>query len=83
MIKLRETIETTNFTDHETYFRVYVSGRKTIKLSSDWMYKNKGLYLHKKYAEVQKETFPPDEWKDNIKTHKNALAKRRRANGGE
>lgn len=61
MIKLRETIETTNFTDHETYFRVYVSGRKTIKLSSDWMYKNKGLYLHKKYAEVQKETFPPDE----------------------
>lgn len=85
MIKLREAIEkqnfTTNFTDHKTYYRVYVSGRKTIKQFSDWMYKDKGLFLHRKYAEFQKETLPIEQLKDNIKTHKNALAKRR-ANGG-
>ncbi|MFD1849473.1 LAGLIDADG family homing endonuclease [Oceanobacillus bengalensis] len=85
MIKLREIIEkqnfATNFTDHETHFRVYVSGRKTIKQFSDWMYKHKGLYLHRKYAEFQKETLPIKELNDSIKTHKNALAKRR-SNGG-
>lgn len=85
MIELRETIEkqnfNTNFTDHETHFRVYISGRKTIKLFSDWMYKDKGLYLHRKYAEFQKETLPIEELKDSVKKHKNALAKRR-SNGG-
>lgn len=86
MLKLRELIEkqnfTTNFTEHGTYYRLYISGRKTIKQFSDWMYKVKGLYLHRKYAEFQKETLPIEELKDNIKTHKNALAKRR-AKGGK
>src|SRR5690625_4863412 len=39
MLTLRDNIENigmeTNFTFHETYFRVYVSGRRTIKLFSD------------------------------------------------
>ncbi|MFD1336275.1 LAGLIDADG family homing endonuclease [Oceanobacillus iheyensis] len=68
----------TNFTEHGTYYRVYVSGRKTIKLFSEWMYKNKGLYLERKYEAFQRETLPLDQLKDiGIKLHKNALKERR------
>ncbi|OZU90180.1 endonuclease [Virgibacillus indicus] len=83
MISLKKEIEQrgfeTNFTKHDTYFRVYVSGRKTIKLFSDWMYKDKdeGLYLKRKFNEFQLETLPDDKLKDRgIKTHKNALRER-------
>src|SRR5690625_5577807 len=45
MVALRDQIEKagfeTNFTSHDTHYRVYVSGRKTIQLFSDWLYKNK------------------------------------------
>src|SRR5690625_4230977 len=44
----------TNFTEHETHYRVYVSGRKTIKEFSNWLYKDKKLYLARKYGEFQK-----------------------------
>lgn len=68
----------TNFTEHDTYYRVYVSGRKTIKLFSDWMYQNKGLYLRRKYEAFQKETLPLDQLKDRgIKVHKNAIKNRK------
>ncbi|MFC4023004.1 LAGLIDADG family homing endonuclease [Oceanobacillus longus] len=82
MTTLKKEIEKlgfeTNFTRHGTYFRVYVSGRKTIKLFSDWMYKDKGLYLVRKYNEFQLETSPIEQLKDRgIKTHKNAIKKRK------
>lgn len=48
----------TNFTEHGTYYRVYVSGRKTIKLFSNWLYKDKGLFLKRKFDEFQLETLP-------------------------
>ena len=81
MKSLRMEIESngfeTNYTEHNTHFRVYISGRKTIKLFSDWMYKNKGLYLKRKYEAFQKETLPLNQLKDRgIKTHKNAILKR-------
>ncbi|MGY0691707.1 LAGLIDADG family homing endonuclease [Virgibacillus sp. FSP13] len=83
MISLRNEIETagfeTNFTEHDTHYRVYVSGRKTIKLFSDWMYKDKGLFLKRKYNSFQLERLPIDQLKDKkYKTHKNALAKRKK-----
>ncbi|WP_227994805.1 helix-turn-helix domain-containing protein [Oceanobacillus sp. CFH 90083] len=60
MHSLRNEIEKngfeTNFTEHGTYFRVYVSGRKTIKLFSEWIYKNKELYLKRKYRSFSKRT---------------------------
>lgn len=69
----------TNFTDHDNYFRVYVSGRKTIKLFSNWMYRNKGsLYLKRKHEEFQKEMLPISQLRDRkYKAHKNALSRRR------
>ena len=81
MKSLRMEIESngfeTNYTEHNTHFRVYISGRKTIKLFSDWMYKNKGLYLKRKYEAFQKETLSLNQLKDRgIKTHKNAILKR-------
>lgn len=82
MNSLRNEIEKngfeTNFTEHGTYFRVYVSGRRTIKLFSEWLYKNKELYLERKYEAFQRETLPLEQLKDReIKTHKNAIQKRR------
>ncbi|WP_066193472.1 LAGLIDADG family homing endonuclease [Gracilibacillus timonensis] len=68
----------TNFTEHDTFFRVYVSGRRTIKLFSEWIYQNKGLYLKRKYAAFQKELLPLDQLKDReLKMHKNALKTRK------
>ena len=82
MTSLRNIIEEngfeTNYTEHGTHFRVYVSGRRTIKLFSDWMYKSKGLYIKRKYEAFQKESLPINQLKDRgYKTHKNALSKRR------
>lgn len=83
MTTLRSVIEEnhfeTNFTEHGTHFRVYVSGRRTIKLFSDWLYNNKGLYLKRKYEAFQKETLPLEQLKDRgYKTHKNAISKRKK-----
>ena len=82
MMQLRDEIEKagfeTNFTDHVDHFRVYVSGRKTINLFSKWLYKNKGLFLKRKYNEFQSEKLPISKLKDRgYKTHKNALKKRK------
>ncbi|TWT09319.1 LAGLIDADG family homing endonuclease [Planomicrobium sp. CPCC 101079] len=77
MLSLQEVIAKqgfeTNFTTYETHYRVYVSGRKTIKHFSDWMYQEKNLYLPRKYDEFQKEKDEVSLLRDNIKTHKNAL----------
>lgn len=84
MRSLQEVLEKqgfpTNFTIHENHYRVYVSGRKTIKLFSDWMYQEKNLYLSRKYNEFQKEKVEVSLLKENIKTHKNALIFRRGQN---
>src|SRR5690625_954104 len=82
MLSLKDKIEEngfeTNYTEHTTHFRVYVSGRRTIKLFSEWLYKDKGLHLKRKYEVFQKETLPLEKLKDReLKTHKNALLKRK------
>lgn len=82
MLSLKDKIEEngfeTNYTEHTTHFRVYVSGRRTIKLFSEWLYKNNGLHLKRKYEAFQKETLPLEKLKDReLKTHKNALLERK------
>src|SRR5690625_7872959 len=82
MKSLRDEIENngfeTNFTEHDTHYRVYVSRRKTIKLFSNWLYENKGLFLKRKYEEFQKEKLPLHMIRDRrYKTHKNAVHKRK------
>ncbi|WP_235162444.1 LAGLIDADG family homing endonuclease [Sediminibacillus terrae] len=87
MKKLQTNIEgqgfETNFTNHTNYFRLYISGRKTIKLFSDWLYKDKGLYLERKYRHFQREQTEISLLTDKVKTHKNALAKRKKKNKNE
>ncbi|BAC13684.1 hypothetical protein [Oceanobacillus iheyensis HTE831] len=57
---------------------IYPNKSNTIRLFSEWMYKNKGLYLERKYEAFQRETLPLDQLKDiGIKLHKNALKERR------
>lgn len=62
----------TNFTSHENHYRVYVSGRKTIKKFSDWLYKDKELFLERKYEEFKKEKEDVSVLRDKIKMHNNA-----------
>lgn len=45
-----------NFINKKTHFRVILSGRKTIKLFSDWIYEDKELFLQRKYEIFQMET---------------------------
>lgn len=63
---------TTNFTTHENHYRVYVSGRKTIKNFSEWLYKDKELFLERKYEEFNKEKEDISILRDKIKMHNNA-----------
>lgn len=69
----------TNFTSHVNHFRVYISGRRTIKKFANWMYHESDLFLGRKYNEFNKEKLDISFLKDGIKTHKNAL--RGRAQG--
>lgn len=81
MTTLRKELERagfeTNFTAHTNHYRVYLSGRKTIKQFPDWIYKDKNIFLKRKYEEFHKEELHVDDLKNKIKTHKNALEKRR------
>lgn len=82
MLDLKKEIENqgleTNFTEHDTYYRVYVSGRRTIRLFSNWIYKDKGLYLKRKYNAFQLEKLPLEDLEDRgIKYHKNAINARK------
>lgn len=43
------------FKSYEKHFRLHIRGRKSIKIFSDWIYSNKGLYLRRKQQEFAKE----------------------------
>ncbi|MCD7033630.1 endonuclease [Metabacillus sp. GX 13764] len=49
------------------HYRVYVSGRKTIKEFSDWIYKDKELFLHRKYELFQQEKLPIEMLEDKMR----------------
>lgn len=84
MDSLKLNLETvgfeTNFTEHENCFRVYISGRKSISQFAEWLYKDSSIHLERKYKEFQKEKLHSNLLQNKIKTHKNALEKRRRDN---
>jgi intein-encoded DNA endonuclease-like protein len=60
MLSLKQVLEKMgfepNFSSHKGHYRVYVSGRRTIKLFADWIYGEKGLHLKRKYDSFQQET---------------------------
>ncbi|MCG1020843.1 endonuclease [Sutcliffiella horikoshii] len=44
-----------NIKSKDNHFRIYISGKKTIKQFGDWIYTNKGLYLKRKFEIFNKE----------------------------
>ncbi|MCU5396499.1 helix-turn-helix domain-containing protein, partial [Bacillus toyonensis] len=43
------------------HYRVILTGRKSIQLFSNWIYKDKDIYLHRKYEEFRKESLSLDQ----------------------
>lgn len=43
------------FKTQENHYRLHIRGRKSIKIFSNWIYKNKELYLKRKHKEFSKE----------------------------
>ncbi|SFC57641.1 hypothetical protein SAMN04488168_10677 [Bacillus sp. 491mf] len=67
-----------NFTNTNTHYRVILGGRRTIKLFSDWIYKDKELYLQRKYEVFQQETLNLEQLQDRkLKRTKTAVTKRK------
>lgn len=47
-----------DFVDKGRYFRLYIVGRRNIRLFANWIYKDKTLYLSRKFDEFERETLP-------------------------
>lgn len=62
----------------DKHHRVYISGRRTIKRFSEWIYYDKGLYLKRKYEEFQQEPLELNQLQDRkTKRTKAAVAERK------
>ncbi|GAB6602323.1 LAGLIDADG family homing endonuclease [Bacillus cereus] len=60
------------------HYRVILSGRKSIQLFSNWIYKDKDIYLHRKYEVFQKESLSLDQLQDRkLKQTKTAVKQRK------
>lgn len=62
----------------QNHFRIHITGRKSIKVFSDWIYSNKDLYLKRKYEEFAKEkleAFQLTDRKDKC-THEAVIARK-------
>lgn len=45
----------------DNHFRIYISGKKTIKQFGDWIYNDKKLYLKRKFDVYNKEKLPAEQ----------------------
>ena len=67
-----------NFLSKGKHYRVILSGRRTIKQFSEWIYKNKELFLQRKYEVFQQETLKLEQLQDRkLKRTKTAVTKRK------
>ena len=59
ILDLRDILDDKEFdpiiTSKDNHFRIYISGKKTIKQFGDWIYNDKGLYLKRKFDIYNKE----------------------------
>lgn len=61
------------------HHRLFITGRNSIKRFSEWIYKDKELYLKRKYEIFQQEPFPLEQLKDrHLKITKSAVEERKR-----
>ena len=72
---------TSRFTQIKTkHYRVILSGRKSIQLFSNWIYKDKDIYLHRKYEVFQKESLSLDQLQDRkLKQTQTAVKQRKQS----
>jgi len=66
------------FRSFQNHYRIHIRGRKSIKVFSDWIYNNKGLYLKRKHYEFAKEkleVFQLSDRKDKC-THQAVIARK-------
>ncbi|WP_338113652.1 LAGLIDADG family homing endonuclease [Oceanobacillus caeni] len=54
------------FIEDNNNFRVHIRGRRSIKFFSDWIYKDKGIYLLRKYESFQKEKLSIEQLQDSV-----------------
>ena len=62
------------------HYRVILSGRKSIQLFSNWIYKDKDIYLHRKYEVFQKENLSLDQLQDRKLKQTQTAVKQRKQN---
>ncbi|MEH7460297.1 LAGLIDADG family homing endonuclease [Bacillus sp. JJ1127] len=75
---LQEQNLTPHFINKEPHYRVILSGRKTIKIFSNWIYKDKELFLQRKYDIFQMETLDLEQLQDRkLKRTKSAVIQRK------
>ncbi|MGG0277323.1 LAGLIDADG family homing endonuclease [Bacillus rhizoplanae] len=68
-----------NFIGKGKHYRVILSGRRTIKQFSEWIYKDKELFLLRKYEVFQQETLKLELLQDRkLKRTKTAVTKRKK-----
>lgn len=62
------------------YYRVILSGRKSIQLFSKWIYKDNDIYLHRKYEIFQKESLSLDQLQDRKLKQTQTAVKQKKQN---
>ncbi|MED3020654.1 endonuclease, partial [Bacillus thuringiensis] len=62
------------------HYRVILSGRKSIQLFSNWIYKDKDIYLHRKYEVFQRESLSLDQLQDRKLKQTQTAVKQRKQN---
>ncbi|MHA4261742.1 endonuclease [Bacillus cereus] len=84
MNSLNQVLQNHNLTSYlinqNTHYRVILSGRKSIQLFSKWIYKDKGIYLHRKYEVFQKESLSLDQLQDRKLKQTQTAVKQRKQN---
>ncbi|EEM16815.1 MULTISPECIES: helix-turn-helix domain-containing protein [Bacillus] len=83
MNSLNEVLHEQNFkpnlVNKKSHYRVILSGRRTIKLFSNWIYKDKEIFLQRKYDVFQKEQLDLEQLQDRkLKRTRTAVTQRKK-----
>ncbi|WP_331456863.1 LAGLIDADG family homing endonuclease [Bacillus sp. CHD6a] len=81
--ELMKVLEKQQFTPYlkvkKSHYRLFITGRKSIQIFANWIYKDKTLFLQRKFNEFNKEKSPFDELEDRaLKLTKEAVLERRK-----
>jgi len=60
-------------TEKNNHYRLFISGRRSIRLFANWIYKDKNLHLKRKFLEFEREHLPLEKLKDREKRTKSAV----------